>query len=63
MTLTFLSATTLAAAAAAESESELGAYIAGGIAAAVFLVSAIVLRSFRDVAHRAPGDVHGSDHA
>lgn len=65
MTLTFLSATALAAAAAAtESEgSELGSFIAAGIAAAVFLLAAIVLRSFRDVAHRTAGDVHGSDHA
>ncbi|WP_159433612.1 hypothetical protein [Agrococcus sp. Marseille-P2731] len=51
----------LATAAHAESaEANIAPYIAGGIAAAVFLIAAIVLRSFRDVAHRsARHDVHG----
>ncbi|MFA4841141.1 MAG: hypothetical protein WC580_05500 [Agrococcus sp.] len=57
MTLTLLAA----AAEAAEESAGVGPYIAGGIAAAVFLISAIVLRSFRDVAHRAGRhDVHGN---
>lgn len=43
---------------AAEAASEgfnFAPYIAGGITAAVFVISAIVLRSFRDVAHRSAG--------
>lgn len=56
----------LVLATAAEAESAgagLAPYIAGGITAAVFIISAIVLRSFRDVAHRrqdlsAPVDQH-----
>ncbi|WP_413320411.1 hypothetical protein AA0Z99_06035 [Agrococcus sp. 1P02AA] len=51
----------LATAAAESAEVELAPYIAGGIAAAVFLISAIVVRSFRDVAHRSVRhDVHGN---
>ena len=35
--------------------------IAAGIAAALFIISAIVLRSFRDVSHRGERhDVHGN---
>jgi hypothetical protein len=57
MTLTLLAA----AAEHAEESAGIGPYIAGGIAAAVFLISAIVLRSFRDVAHRGGRhDVHGN---
>lgn len=54
---------TLLAAAAEHAEEAAGAgpYIAGAIAAGVFLMSAIVLRSFRDVAHRGDRhDVHGN---
>ena len=58
MTLTLLAA---AAAEHAEESAGAGPYIAGGIAAAIFLISAIVLRSFRDVSHRAGRhDVHGN---
>jgi|GEM_PF-6796670 len=57
MTLTLLAA----AAEQAEEAAGAGPYIAGGIAAAVFIISAIVLRSFRDVSHRAERhDVHGN---
>ncbi|WP_405216764.1 hypothetical protein [Agrococcus sp. Ld7] len=42
----------LATAAAESGETNITPYIAAGITAAVFLISAIVLRSFRDVAHR-----------
>ncbi|MCH1883391.1 hypothetical protein [Agrococcus sp. ARC_14] len=45
----------LVLATAAEAESagaEVAPFIAAGITAAVFLISAIVLRSFRDVANR-----------
>ena len=52
----------LATAAEAESASAgFTPYIAAGITAAVFVISAIVLRSFRDVAHRSVRtDVHGN---
>lgn len=54
----------LVLATAAEAESAgagFAPFIAAGITAAVFLFSAIVLRSFRDVAHRsARHDVHGN---
>ena len=52
----------LATAAEAESAGAgFAPYIAAGITAAVFVISAIVLRSFRDVAHRSVrGDVHGN---
>jgi hypothetical protein len=57
MTLTLLAA----AAEHAEETAGAGPYIAGGIAAAIFLMSAIVLRSFRDVSHRSGRhDVHGN---
>jgi hypothetical protein len=57
MTLTLLAA----AAEHAEESAGAGPYIAGGIAAAIFLISAIVLRSFRDVSHRGERhDVHGN---
>jgi hypothetical protein len=57
MTLTLLAA----AAEHAEESAGAGPYIAAGIAAAVFLISAIVLRSFRDVSHRGERhDVHGN---
>ena len=57
MTLTLLAA----AAEHAEESAGAGPYIAGGIAAAIFIISAIVLRSFRDVAYRAGRhDVHGN---
>lgn len=42
----------LATAAAESGETNITPFIAAGITAAVFIVSAIVLRSFRDVAHR-----------
>jgi predicted permease len=48
----------LVLATAAEAESATAAlepFIAAGITAAVFIISAIVLRSFRDVAHRSAG--------
>lgn len=54
---------TLLAAAGAEHHADPGAgpYIAAGIAAALFIISAIVLRSFRDVSHRGERhDVHGN---
>lgn len=62
MTLTLLSTAVLATAAEAESgEAGLAPFIAAGITATVFIVSAIVLRSFRDVAHRSERhDVHGN---
>lgn len=41
-----------AAAEAGHSDPGLAPYIAGAIMAALFAVSAIVVRSFRDVAHR-----------
>ena len=52
----------LATTAEAESAgAELAPFIAAGITAAVFIISAIVLRSFRDVAHRSHRhDVHGN---
>ncbi|SDS56813.1 hypothetical protein [Agrococcus carbonis] len=47
----------LATAAEAESAgAEFAPYIAGAITASVFIISAIVLRSFRDVAHRSAGN-------
>ncbi|WP_347753818.1 hypothetical protein [Agrococcus sp. ProA11] len=42
----------LATAAAESGETHVTPYIAAGITAAVFIISAIVLRSFRDVSHR-----------
>ena len=57
MTLTLLAA----AAEHAEEAAGAGPYIAAGIAAGIFLISAIVLRSFRDVSHRGERhDVHGN---
>lgn len=54
----------LVLATAAEAESAgagVAPFIAAGITAAVFVISAVVLRSFRDVAHRAERhDVHGN---
>lgn len=52
----------LATAAHAESDgANLAPYIAAGITAAVLVISAVVLRSFRDVAHRSERhDVHGN---
>lgn len=56
-TLTLLAA----AAGQAEAGAGIGPYIAAGITVAVFLISAIVLRSFRDVSHRGDRhDVHGN---
>jgi hypothetical protein len=54
-----------AAAEAGSAGAEFAPYIAGAITAAVFIFAAVVLRSFRDVAHRSTtgGDAHGSDHA
>ncbi|MCR8671161.1 hypothetical protein [Agrococcus sp. HG114] len=63
MTLTPLTSALLGAAEHAESSADagFGPYIAAGITAAVFIFSAIVLRSFRDVAHRSERhDVHGN---
>lgn len=56
MTLTLL----LAAAEAGHHETGPAPFIAGGIAAAVFLVSAIVLRAYRDVSNRGAGGQTGS---
>ncbi|GEK81536.1 hypothetical protein [Agrococcus baldri] len=54
----------LVLATAAEAESAgagFAPFIAAGITAAVFIISAVVLRSFRDVAHRSTRhDVHGN---
>ena len=57
MTLTLLAA----AAEQAEEAAGAGPYIAAAITAGVFIISAIVLRSFRDVSHRGERhDVHGN---
>ncbi|GAA3598039.1 hypothetical protein [Agrococcus terreus] len=59
MTLTLLAA----AAEAGHHETGPAPFIAGAIAAAVFLVSAIVLRAYRDVSNRSVGGQTGStDH-
>lgn len=47
----------LATAAAESGEVNVAPYIAGGIAAAIFIISAVVLRSFRDVVHRSADPV------
>jgi hypothetical protein len=63
MTLTTLTSALVEASLHAEGEggAGFGPYIAAGIAAAVFIISAVVLRSFRDVAHRSERhDVHGN---
>ena len=53
----------LATTAAESAEVNVAPYIAAGITAAVFLISAIVLRSFRDVAHRsAEPQASAADH-
>lgn len=53
-------------AAAAETgghEVGIGPFIAGGIAVAVFTISAIVVRSFRDVSHRSTaGQADATEH-
>ena len=50
-----------AAAEAGAAEGGFGPYIAAAITAAVFIFSAVVLRSFRDVKHRDERhDVHGN---
>ena len=62
MTLTLLAAAA-AAAEAGHNETGPAPFIAGAIAAAVFLVSAIVLRAYRDVSNRSVGGQTGStDH-
>lgn len=63
MTLITLTSALLEASLEAEGDAGagFGPYIAAGITAAVFIISAVVLRSFRDVAHRSERhDVHGN---
>ena len=52
----------LAATAAEHGGFNLAPYIAAAIAAGLFTISAVVLRSYRDVSHRTPDRDAPADH-
>lgn len=52
----------LATAAAESGEANIAPFIAAGITAAIFVVSAVVLRSFRDVSHRRADPMAADQH-